>query len=110
MSKDIETVELSIEFAKEQIALGEKALSLAENKLFIEVVLDGYMKDEAARLTGLLGDPEMKDHQDEIIKDLHGIASFQRYMRKLVRVGEMMKSELLNNVEALEEMRREDNS
>lgn len=104
---DIETVEISIEYAKEMIAIGDKALRLAENKEFKEIILEGYFRDEAARLTGLLGDPAMKDLQEEIISDLNGIASLQRYLRRLVRQKEMMEHELELHTQTLDELRAE---
>lgn len=106
MQSEIEKVELSIEVAKEGIEIGKKALRLAENKDFQELILQGYLKENAARLTGLLGDKNVPE-QDEVIRDLHGIASFQRYMRQLVRHGEMMEKALQDSLQALDEMRQE---
>lgn len=104
MSSEIEKIEISIEEAKRHIQLRDDALRLADNKDFRNIVLEGYFKNEAARLTGLIGDPEFKE-QEAILADLGAIASFQRYMRRLVRTGEMMEKEVFDHEQALEDIR-----
>lgn len=106
MQSEIEKLEASLEYAEGKKALGEKMLRLAENKDFQELIINGYFRDEAARLTGLLGDPEFKE-QEAIQSDLNSIAAFQRYTRKLIREGSMAEKEIVDHRQAIDELRVE---
>ena len=107
MQSEIDQVEATLEHAEAALALGEKMQKLAANKDFQDIIINGYFKDEAARLTGLLGDPQFKDSQDEIMKDLHAISSFQRYCRQIIRNGEMAQKSIIDCKAALDELRIE---
>lgn len=104
MPSEIELLERSLEYAEMRKALGDKMLKLANNKDFQEIIEIGYYRDEASRLTGLLGDPDFKD-QGAISNDLQAIAAFQRYCRKLTREGEMAEKEIIDCKSAIEEIR-----
>ena len=56
---DIEQVELSLEHAKEIVARRDKAHKLASNREFKALFLEGYFKDEAARLVAICGEGTM---------------------------------------------------
>lgn len=110
MSSDIEKVELSIEEAKKMVDRRDIALRLADNRDFKKLVIEGYFKDEAARLTGLLGErgDNLPFTKEMIVSDLEAIASFQRFMRLIVMQGDIMEKEIEVNSEALEHMRAEE--
>ena len=107
---DIQQVELSIEQAKALINRAEQARRLAENKDFKSLVLDGYFNEEAARLVHCLGDINLKEYQEDILRDLHGIASFKRYMQTIVMIGNNAQNDLMSNEATLDELRAEDAS
>ena len=102
---DIKEIELSAEKAKEMIAKKNAALRLASNRDFKSLVLEGYFKDEAARLVGLIADPQAKGMLEDIQRDLAGISSFRFFMMQLVRNGEAAEVALAEANETLEELR-----
>ena len=108
ISDQIEIVEVTIENAKAAIDLGKRAENLFNNPDFNKIVNEGYLKNEAVRLTYLLNDPSMANHQDVVLDDLKAIAAFRRYMDYLVKYGRNMESELFSHQETLEELRVED--
>lgn len=107
-AQQIEQIEMSIEEAKRIARLGERAERLSNNADFKKIVLDGYFKEEAARLTSLLNDVRLNDAQANIIADLTGIASFRRYLSNLVTQGHLMAVEIEVHSETLEELRNEE--
>lgn len=113
MSNDIETVELSIQEARKYVARRDAAIRLADNRDFKNLILDGYFKEEAARLTGLLGERPAPGEtlpftREMIMADLEAIAALQRYMRLIVQQGDIMEKEIDVNTEALSVMRSEE--
>lgn len=110
MSDDIQKVELSIEEARKYVEQRDAALRLADNRDFKKLVVEGYFKEEAARLTGLLGErgENLPFAREDIIADLSAIAAFQRFMRQIVMKGDIMEKEIEVNSEALEYMRAEE--
>lgn len=104
---DIQQAELSLQEAKRLVGLKEQALRLSQNKDFQDLILNGYFVDEAARLTHLLGDAALPDHQSYVLQDLHGIASFKRYMSKIVQLGVIAENEITVVEQTLDELRSE---
>lgn len=105
---DIQEVELSIEQAKKVIATGDKALKLADNKLFKELVLDGYFVDEAARLAHLSADLTLTAEQRaDVFVMIQGIGFFKAYMSMLVRRSDMARRELRDHEQTLSELHSE---
>ena len=107
MSEDIERMELSIEVAEKAVAFGDKVQRLINNKDFQEVIDEGYLKEEAARLTSLIGDKSPHLDQAGIISDLHAIASFRRYIKQQLTVREMLLKEIADHKEAIDIARQE---
>lgn len=107
MSNDIERMELSIEVAEKAVAFGDKVQRLINNKDFQEVIDEGYLKEEAARLTSLIGDKNPHLDQEGIIADLHAIASFRRYIKQQLTVREMLLKEIADHKEAIDIARQE---
>jgi len=82
---EIEEVELSITHAKEIIQKRDMAMKLSNNREFKKLVLEGYFKEEAARLVSISGEENFKDHQDDIFDAIKGISHFRQYMQNIVR-------------------------
>lgn len=104
---DIQEIEISIEAAKEAMAKGEAVRKLSSNRDFKRVILDGLFKDEAARLVGLIADPAMKEHRNDIIEMMIGISTLQSYLRNTMQMGRMAGEELVNLEEAADDVRNE---
>jgi len=106
---EIEQVELSIEAAQEMVARGRAAERLALVPEFKRLVLDGYFRDEAARLAHLLSDPNISEEiRAHVNRDLLGLGAFKRYLHVLVQLGHRAENEIEEARDALEEMRAEE--
>lgn len=79
---ELQTVEASIEDAKEYLQFSESEKVLSEDKNFKVLIIDGYMRDEAARLAGLLAEPSMVDevNQRELQSALKAISHLKQYL------------------------------
>jgi hypothetical protein len=78
-------IELSLEQAKEVVAVGLALQRLYTNPDFLKVIADGYFKDEALRLVYLKGDnvldtEALKDVDNQII----AIGLLRAYFRKVM--------------------------
>lgn len=104
----IQEVELSIEHAQHLIALRDKALNLANNKDFKELVLEGYFVKEASRLALLSADPSAVAFRDEILLSIQAIGHFRNYQANIVRMGNMAERELQDHMQTLSELQQED--
>jgi len=107
--QDIEQVEMGIDEAKRIIAEGKDAMTLADNPLFKKIVLDGYFKNEAARLALLISDPTISEAiRGYIERDLYGIGGFKRFLSAKVQMGLVAEQEVKDLGETLDEMRAEE--
>ena len=81
---------------------GDRLKRLLKNEDFKAVILEGYIKDEAVRLTKMLGDanvimnPEMKS---AVIHDIGGIGSFDAFLRAF----EQRVDQAISNIDAARE-------
>lgn len=100
-------IEISIEAAKGAVERKNKLERLFENPDFKEIFEDGYFKEEAARLVGLLTDPEFsgEDRQTEIMNDMLGISATRQYLMNLHRLGLSLERQIASSEAELEELR-----
>lgn len=105
----IEEIELSIEAAKEMVERGRMADKLATYPEFRKLVLDGYFRDEAARLAHLSSDPNLpEDIRNHVLRDMQGVGAFKRFLMTIRQLGEMAAREIDEAGQALEELRAEE--
>ena len=80
----------------EELEAAEKAVDskkyealtrLLENEDFKTVVLDGYLKDEAARITSLLAVPSEQQFRSQMFEGLAAISHFEYYLQTLTILG-----------------------
>jgi len=91
----LDQIELSISEAEKRVNKAKKAIELYDNPLFKELVVEGYFEQEAIRLVGLYGAGVLDDNQkQEVQRDMHGVGSFRRYLRNIVRDGEQAELDL----------------
>jgi len=103
MSDQIE-IERTVEGLKHEIELKEKLHRLLQNPDFKDLILEGYIKDEAVRSTKLLGDPAMRANQrafDSTIDELKAIGLFDSHLRTVEQKG-MYAEEQLQAYEAMQ--------
>ena len=73
--------------AQEFIDKANRLERLQNDPPFKEFIMEGYLKDEAQRLVGLLGDYSLNHsehkalHREDLVEQMHGIARLQAYMR-----------------------------
>ena len=93
--------EMTVEDAEAQSSFFEAMIRLESNPDFQQVILHGYLRDEAVRLVSLTGIPvEQADiPMDEVLKDINGIGSF-RYWLKRVRASTQIVKESLDEYKA----------
>lgn len=93
---DVESIEISIQTAKQHIAKMEALLALTENKHFTEVIDKGYFQEEASRLVLLRADPSMQKPEDQasILRAIDAIGSFRQYLQTTIQLGRMMEKSL----------------
>jgi aromatic ring-opening dioxygenase catalytic subunit (LigB family) len=93
---DIETIELSMDQAKEHIEMGEALARLHDNKDFKKVVMDGWMNDEVIRLSRLIASPAAaaEEVQTAIAQGLRSTSEFHQFMLFIGRQANMAKSSI----------------
>lgn len=108
--QQMETVNVSIEQAKEAIAGRNTVRRLTQNKDFSTIIEKGYFQDEASRLTLLMADPvsQTKDAQLQIRKDLEAIGRLRQYIIARLKAGDMAEKALIDHEAMREELAAEE--
>lgn len=102
---EVQEIELSLDQAKEMVDRKNMVNKLMGNREFKKLILDGYFKDESARLVGLLGDPAVQAHREEIIRSMDGISQLQIYLRTVSQMGSVAERDVADYEKALDETR-----
>lgn len=100
---DIEQIELSLKEAKRLVRLRDAAVKLSSNRDFVLLIQNQYFVEESARLVGLLAEPEVKQHREEVIEAMHGIAQLKAFLRNTIQIGNIAENEISEYHEALDE-------
>jgi|TARA_B110000908_G_C10045964_1_gene354022 hypothetical protein len=92
----MQEIEITIEDAKKAIYLGDLVTKLESNPDFKELIIDGYFKEDAARVVMLKADKEFQSlaQQDKLDKDIMGISVFGEYLRTKKILGLMAQESL----------------
>ena len=108
--QQIEQVEMSMEEAKRIIETGDAIKRLYDNEDFKKVILDGYFKDEAARVVGLRADANMMGENEQKMIDtiITSIGGLRQYFLARMRMAESAKMALEQDQETHAELLRED--
>lgn len=103
---ELDQIELSIEEAKKGIEFSDAAKRMSEDKDFKRVIIDGYMRDEAARLAGMLAEESMTDevNQRELQSSLKAIGHLRQYLINANRIGDMLKQSIVDAETVREEI------
>lgn len=115
MSQDInleqaeQDIEISIDAAKGAVERKNKLERLFANPDFKDIFEEGYFKEEAARLVGLLTDPEFAsdERQNELTNDMLGISATRQYLMNLHRLGVSLERQIAASETELEALRSE---
>lgn len=99
----IQALDAQVEQGKKLVEASASLERLKSNRDFKKLILEGYFKDDAIRLTSLLGHPAYQDpaKRQVIYGDLHAIAGLQEYFRTVLIQGEQGQKQ----IESAEDMR-----
>jgi len=98
----------TIEQCKKIEQEGKEAMELAEHPVFKKLVLEGYFKEEAARLAEMISSPVIDEKtREDINRNLMGIGGFKRYLSMKVQMGQRAAQDRKSAEQALVEMYEE---
>ena len=105
---DIASVESDIENVKKAIRRMETFEKLTSTPEWKELIEDGYLRDEAARVVRLKGDIQMRmagEVQMQWLEDmLTGIGAFEQYLNFIRQAGNAAKQQLEQHEETREHL------
>lgn len=100
---EIEELQITLEDAKRTVALRDDLMNLAKNKLFKSIIVDAYMKDEALRLTQIIGEIQHVEYRDEIVDALKGISHFRQWMDRILGMGDVAEQSIKEYEQVLQD-------
>lgn len=100
---EVEEIQITIESARETVAKRDNLLKLAKNRQFKEMIMEGYLKEEAIRLTQISARIEHKEYRDEIADAIKAISHFQQWMDRILTMGDMAETSILEHEKALQD-------
>ena len=105
----MQEIQIDIEDAKKAIRLGELVTRLENEPDFIELITEGYFRDDAARVVMLKADKEFQtaDKQEKLDRDIMGISVFGEYLRTKKLLGIMAQDAMAEYEETQAELRKE---
>lgn len=115
IENDIAEIETNIENIRKAIARADKLERLLENKDFKDLFIDGYLKDEAARVVKLECDPMVmsmdgiqgKAQRKMLVNTRIGIGALEQYIDFVRKMGNHARQALAQNEETHSELLKE---
>jgi len=111
IATDIQEVETNMENLKKAIRRADLLKKLEDTTEWKELIKEGYLRDEAARVVKLTGDIQMRmagDVQMNWLKDmLTGIGAFDQYLNFISQAGNAAKAQMEANQETHAELLKE---
>jgi hypothetical protein len=110
MSNQIKQVEVTIEQAKEVIALRDALDRLIKKKEFKQIIDIGYFQDEAARLVIARANPGLQGEaqQRALNNQITAVGEFRQYLAGIYQMGNEAEQSLAAHQEVLAELYAED--
>jgi len=110
LEQDIQEQEVTIEDAKERIALRDGLIKLTKNREFKKIIETGYFEAEAARVVAAKANPALQGAEQQLIldKQINAIGGLRQYFGMIVGIGNQAEQALGEHIETLEAMRQED--
>lgn len=105
-NQSLETIELSIKHAKQNVELMRSLDKLTKNKDFKAIFLEGYFEKEPARLCMLKSNPEMQSEDDQlaIVKQIDAIGALRQYFIAINQIGRMSEKAISEDEQTREEI------
>jgi hypothetical protein len=110
MNNPIESVEISIQHAKDTVDKMTSLLKLSKNKDFKKIIDEGYFEKEASRLVLLKADSSLQSVEDQkqIDNSIIAIGYFRQYLGTVIQLGRMAEKSLKEDEDVLQELRNEE--
>lgn len=109
MESQTQAIEADIQDSQRSIELGKSLERLRLNRDFKQVILVGYLTEEAVRLVHLKASPSMQDDasQRTILSQLDSIGCLQQYLLGISHNVEMAQKAIEASETVLDELRSE---
>ena len=106
-ANEIERVEVHIGVVKEAIALADKLDALYKVPEFKEVIIEGFMEREPARIASIITDPSLLGDEDqrELLGAFKAVGYLGNYLRNIEKRGIQMKQALAQAEQYKDELR-----
>jgi hypothetical protein len=105
---DIAKLEHEIALKKDLVERRDRALKLSENFEFRKLFIEGYFKEDAARLVQMSTDPRLaSDIRESCLEEARATGFMRRYLSDMVQMGHVAARELPDMYETLAELRAE---
>lgn len=110
VTQKIEELEASAVSAKEVVAQRDALVKLASTPEFRKLIVEGYLRDETARLTHISSEPGMtpQDRADAMAM-AQATGHFKRWMNALIQMGNHAEKGIKDIDEMISEMRENPN-
>lgn len=107
--QDILEIEMNIEQAKKMVSTRDALDRLFKNRDFLEIIKDGYLRDNAIRLVHLKASPatQSPERQADILKEIDAIGGLLNYFRAIDIQANSAEAAIASDEDTLEELRRE---
>ena len=106
---EVEQIEISIEQAKNKVARHESFVRLSKNKDFINIIENGYFKDEAIRLVMARSNTALtEENLENTTRQMDGIGSLFNYFITICQEGIVMAQSITDDENTREEMAAEE--
>jgi len=106
----IEAIELNIQQAKAMVNRGKALQRLSADRDFKEVIIDGYLNQEAVRLVHARSNPALQDEASikSLNQSMDGIAALLQYFRTLEHSAMLAEKAIEADEEERSELLQED--
>lgn len=106
---DIQQLEMSIQQARAISDRGRKVLELVADPRFKDIIDDGYLLQEAARLAHLMADSNLSPAvRADVERSLTGPGSLKQYLMRIIHQGRMADEAITADQEELANAMAED--
>lgn len=106
---DIQQLEMTIQQAQAIAERGRKVLELVANPTFKDIIDDGYLLQEAARLAHLMADSNLTPAvRADVERSLTGPGSLKQYLMRIIHQGRMAEESITDAQEELVNAMEED--
>lgn len=108
--EQLQQIEITIETAKEAVAMAKALDELTRNRNFKKLITEGYFEKESVRAVMLKADPEMQspEAQADLNKTIDSIGELRQYFVKVNQLGRQAQAAINANEEAREEILAEE--